>query len=282
MSQVLFCHGIGYRKRHRERMHANWYDALRTGMIDTNLPPLEATVIRAVYYGNCFRSLAAKGGGEEEGLEGFDDVPNYGSTDIRADVEIELLNAFAMAADPGSEGGKGAAQALLRRLERSRLLGDVPAKAVIWMIKQMHRYLTDENLHEQVQERFAGHVTDRTRVVLAHSLGSVVAYEALCAHPEWEIDTLITVGSPLGLRTISSRLRPPVGVDGAQWPHVRRWVNVAAKEDPVALVKELGPVYGEAIEDKPVSNGRFAAHSVLQYLTTAEVAREIADAVGRG
>lgn len=277
MSQVMFCHGIGYKKRHRERMHTTWYDELRTGMIDTNLPPVESSQVTAVYYGNCFRSLGAKGAEE---LEDFTQIPNFGPADLRDEFELDMVDLLASAVDEGGGAGKGAVQASLRRLERSRFLGDVPAKVIIWMVKQMHRYLTDDGLRRCVQDRFASHVTAETKVVLAHSLGSVVAYEALCAHPEWKIDTLITMGSPLGLRTISSRLRPPVVDGAAQWPHTVSWINVAAREDPVALVKELGPIYGEAIDDRPVTNGRFAAHSALQYLTTAEVARGVADALG--
>jgi hypothetical protein len=234
--------------------------------------------VAAVYYGNCFRSAGSKGA---VGLDEFAAIPNYGPVDLSADLELELLRAFAENTDSGQAGTKGAVQGLLRRLERSKLLGDVPAKAIIWMIKQVHRYLTEDALRDAVLSRWDGVVTPDTRVVVAHSLGSVVAYDALSAHPEWEIDTLITLGSPLGLGAVSSRLRPPL-VPGqeAKWPGVRRWINIAAVEDPVALVKELAPLFGKEVEDMPVRNGRFAMHSVLRYLTTAETAKGIADGLG--
>ncbi|MFJ9935814.1 hypothetical protein ACIRSJ_22190 [Streptomyces virginiae] len=278
MAKVVMCHGIGYTYQHRDGMQSEWYKALRTGMIDTGFEPVEETGVAAVYYGNCFRSAGSKGA---TGPDEFAGLPNYGPVDLRADLELELLRAFAENTEAGQAGTKGAVQSLLRRLERSKLLGDVPAKAIIWMIKQVHRYLTEEALREAVQARWDGVVTPDTRVVVAHSLGSLVAYEALCAHPEWEVDTLITLGSPLGLGAISSRLRPPL-VQGqeAQWPGVRRWINIAAVEDPVALVKELAPLFGKDIQDMPVRNGRFAMHSVLRYLTTAEAAKGIADGLG--
>ncbi|MFE5626806.1 hypothetical protein ACFQ8S_32660 [Streptomyces virginiae] len=278
MAKVVMCHGIGYTYQHRDGMQSEWYKALRTGMIDTGFEPVEETGVAAVYYGNCFRSAGSKGA---TGPDEFASLPNYGPVDLRADLELELLRAFAENTEAGQAGTKGAVQSLLRRLERSKLLGDVPAKAIIWMIKQVHRYLTEEALREAVQARWDGVVTPDTRVVVAHSLGSLVAYEALCAHPEWEVDTLITLGSPLGLGAISSRLRPPL-VQGqeAQWPGVRRWINIAAVEDPVALVKELAPLFGKDIQDMPVRNGRFAMHSVLRYLTTAEAAKGIADGLG--
>jgi hypothetical protein len=269
---------VGYTFKHREGMRNDWYEALRTGMTDTGLLPAEQADVAAVYYGNCFRSVNAKDGAV---ADEFAAIPNYGPVDLRGELEVELLRAFAENTEDG-QGGKGAAQGMLRRLERSRLLGDVPTKVVVWLVKQMHRYLTEEQLRGCVLGRVEAVVTPGTRVVVGHSLGSVVAYEALCAHPEWEIDTLITLGSPLGLGAIASRLRPPVnGGEEARWPGVRRWINIAAREDPIALVKELAPIYGKDVEDRLVVNGRFAMHSVLRYLTTTEAAQGIADALSR-
>ncbi|WP_256104077.1 hypothetical protein [Streptomyces sp. ODS05-4] len=275
MSKVVLCHGIGYTFAHREDMHGDWFRELRTGLVDTGLPPVEAADVAAVYYGNCYRSVGRKGG---PGSDEFSELPGYGPADLDDDLELELLEALAENTEEGRPGSKGAVQDLFRRLVESELLGDAPAKAVVWMIKQVHRYLTDDALRDAVLARWDGVVTGDTRVVVAHSLGSVIAYDALCAHPEWEIDTLVTLGSPLGLGAISSRLRPPlVRGEAARWPNVRRWVNVAAVEDPVALVKELAPLFGKEVEDHLVRNGRFGAHSVRRYLTTAEAARGIAD-----
>lgn len=57
-----------------------------------------------------------------------------------------------------------------------------------------------------------GEVDADTRVVVGHSLGLVVAYEALCAHPQWPVQALVTLGSPLGRRNlIFDKLVPPHG-----------------------------------------------------------------------
>jgi hypothetical protein len=61
-----------------------------------------------------------------------------------------------------------------------------------------------------------------TRVVAGQSLGSVVAYEALCAHAaDRPVRTLVTLGSPLGIRhlVIDRRQPAPAGGVGA-WPGV--------------------------------------------------------------
>lgn len=310
VARVVVCHGVGYTYQHREGMHGDWYAALRTGMVDLRLTPPEPEDVDAVYYGNCFRSLGTKG---DVGDDEIAAIPNYGPVDLKDDLELELLRVFAEGteADRNAEAApsapaaqnahtaqsadsippvsKGAAQSFLRMLERTRLLGDVPAKTVVWMIKQMRLYLADDALRACVLARFQAALAPDTRVVIGHSLGSVVAYEALCAAPDHGVDTLITMGSPLGLRTVSSRLRPPVvpgtrkkAATPGQWPGVRQWINIAAEQDPIALVKELATVFGEQVEDQPVSNPRLAPHSVLHYLTTQEAARGIDGALTRG
>ncbi|WP_344833954.1 alpha/beta hydrolase [Actinocorallia longicatena] len=259
-------------------MHEQWCEALNTGLHDSGLDRVAADRVTAVTYANCFRSAGTKSIGDPDDE---DRIPAFGLVHLRDPLELELLEAFASGVpDPEGSPTKGLPQDALRRLQRSRFLGDPPAKVIIWMIKQVRDYLTDDALRRCVQDRFAAAVTPGTRVVVAHSLGSVVAYETLLAHPEWKIDTLVTIGSPLGLKAIGDRLRPPVSekTPGA-WPGVRRWLNVAAEEDPVALVKKLKPLYGKDVEDLPVLNGRLSAHLATRYLTTHEVANGIADAL---
>ena len=74
-------------------------------------------------------------------------------------------------------------------------------------------------------------------VVIAHSLGSVVCYEALWACIEQSVDLFITVGSPLGMRgVVFDRLDPPpMGNRGQRPPNVQHWVNVADPGDIVAI-----------------------------------------------
>ncbi|MEU3326819.1 alpha/beta hydrolase [Streptomyces albus] len=286
MSHVVMCHGIGYQYKHRETSLTEWYGALRTSMSDAAHPVPEPERVSAVFYGNCYRSLNTKSVGTDDE---FADIPPLRAGDVRDPVESALLDVFAQGTEAPAPGGKGATQAALRRLERSEALGRPSSRVVIWLVRQVRRYLdADDTVRACAQQRFARVVTPDTKVVVAHSLGSVVAYEALCAHPEWNVDTFVTLGSPLGLGLIRERLRPAPGEDGGHtWPHVGRWINVAADEDPVALVKKLGPVFGDKVEDRLVVNlpwfdpKRYVlgGHSVMRYLTTGEVADAVAEAL---
>ena len=72
--------------------------------------------------------------------------------------------------------------------------------------------------HDERREAALSRITDvihqyQPRVLLAHSLGSVVAYEALCADGNATVELFVTLGSPLAMRqVIFDRLRPaPAG-----------------------------------------------------------------------
>lgn len=99
----------------------------------------------------------------------------------------------------------------------------------------------------------------------------------------WSVDTLITLGSPLGIpTTIFERLTPaPLNNKGA-FPNVNRWVNIAEKDDFVAMHKQLDTLFGTSdkqVEDMFVVNGTFKAHSVARYLSAQETGRVIAEAL---
>ena len=120
-----------------------------------------------------------------------------------------------------------------------------------------------------------GRIGVEARVVVSHSLGSVVAYETLCARPDLPVRTLITLGSPLGISALLPRLVPPVGSGRAQWPGgLRNWVNIADAADLVALRKKLQPLYGDRVLDQIVHNGA-TMHNVLPYLTAVQTGRAV-------
>lgn len=108
----------------------------------------------------------------------------------------------------------------------------------------------------------------RPKVLIAHSLGSVVAYEALCAHPELAVELFVTLGSPLGMRqVVFDRLQPlPVKGRGGRPPGVRRWVNISDKDDIAAIPGELRGAFDGVDQDLRVNIDWADFHTVRNYL----------------
>ncbi|MFD4559067.1 serine peptidase [Streptomyces sp. NPDC058469] len=117
------------------------------------------------------------------------------------------------------------------------------SRVVVALAREVYTYLSSPARRRQARTVVIDAVrTHRPRVVLAHSLGSVVAYEALHEATDLRVDLLITLGSPLGLRgAVFDALDPePRAGRGSRPPGVNRWYNVADPGDLVALPKKLG------------------------------------------
>ncbi|MFI8289381.1 serine peptidase [Streptomyces sp. NPDC085614] len=132
---------------------------------------------------------------------------------------------------------------------------------------------------EEVAARIAAH---RPRVVIAHSLGSVVAYEALHAHPELRPELFLTLGSPLAMpRAVFDRLVPRPEYRGTRPPGATRWVNIADPGDPVAVPPGLSGYFeGIALDHTSVVGFHFDLHNAVNYLRSATTAATLAPYTG--
>ena len=284
MAWVVCVHGVGQQLKGEDVLAGEWVPALRDGMrrADAGKAVLPgAGDVGFAFYGDVFRPAGRRLAVGDAWL----------IADDLDDFERDLLAAWWRGAaefDPGVIAPDasslarvpGGVQRALRALSGSAFFAGVAERALLHDLRQVRLYMTDPGIRETVQERVAAVVDGETQVLVGHSLGAVVAYEALCAHPEWPVRALVTLGAPLGIRNlIFDRLRPSPGLlDGVlagRWPGgAAAWVNVADAGDVVALVKDLRPLFGRRVECFEVSNGA-RAHAVSPYLTARETGAAI-------
>jgi pimeloyl-ACP methyl ester carboxylesterase len=139
------------------------------------------------------------------------------------------------------------------------------------------RYLAgdDAPARTQAREHVAATIAERrARVVIAHSLGTIVTYEALHAHPDLKVDLLITLGSPLALPgAVFPRLHPrPSGGTGQRPANVGRWVNISDYGDPIAILRPFKSYFPDVNLDLTESVGLFDFHRAARYLASASLA----------
>ncbi|MGN9780442.1 hypothetical protein ACTMTF_03375 [Nonomuraea sp. ZG12] len=130
-------------------------------------------------------------------------------------------------------------------------------------------YLADQEKREQARQAVAEVIRkNQPKVVIAHSLGSVVAYETFWAHPELEVDLLLTLGSPLGMRNVVfERLLPaPINGRGERPKGVRRWVNIADKDDIAAIPPALAGSFTGVDVEELVNLDWIDFHTAEKYL----------------
>ncbi|MFB7311147.1 antibiotic ABC transporter ATP-binding protein [Streptomyces sp. NPDC056192] len=288
MARVVVVHGIGQEFLGPESMGRDVGPALRDGVRLAGGPRLEPKDVACAFYGNLYF---------EAGMRSLD-IPPWDETDVDEGLEIELLEAWweqAARIDPAVLGpdaadsrgvvGFGASRLLLSErvraaldaLSASSFFAKVSDRLLIFALKQVRRYMTEPELRRQAQARIAEEITDETRVLVAHSLGSVIAYEALCAHPEWPVTDFVTLGSPLGMRSVVfDRLEPRPTKNVGCWPGgIERWTNIADRGDIVALADRLGPRFSDRVDDSSISNG-MQMHDLLRYLTASRTGTAVA------
>ena len=133
---------------------------------------------------------------------------------------------------------------------------------------------------------------DSDMLVVAHSMGSIVAYDAINDWAESPLEerplTLITIGSPLGIPRVREKLRPPPGMTPATFPssRIKAWFNFADPQDLVADLAHLAPYFKDRNREKRIVDtfvandfrdldGKKNAHKSFGYLRCPEVAAVI-------
>jgi hypothetical protein len=149
-------------------------------------------------------------------------------------------------------------------------------------LELLGRYFTEPEVKAHVHHRVDRALGPDTKVVIAHSMGTVISYQVLCAREDLQIEHFITLGSPLGTPGLVLDQLDPPPVDGrGVWPGcVREWTNVAAENDLATLAApRLAEVFGDRVTDEFVFNGRHP-HDIEPYLTAAETGRAVAAGLG--
>ena len=272
-ARIVAVHGTGQQMRGPETLRTSWLPPLLDGLALAGGQEVASEDLAIAFYGDLFRPSGEATPRPDE--EAFDQ-------DLDEELLIPLWQAAAGQGDiPEAEsasgaGSQGLAQRALRALNSSRFFSGISARMMVGDLRQVRSYLEEPTIRRAAQDRVAALVGPGTRVVVAHSIGSIVAYEALCAHPKWDIRMFVTLGSPLGWRYVFDRLNPPPQDGIGSWPgSTRQWTNIADSDDIVALEKRLAAKFAGPVRDILVDNGA-QVHDVGRYLSAAETGRAIA------
>jgi pimeloyl-ACP methyl ester carboxylesterase len=242
MARVVFIHGAFNELWGPNELKARWFPALQDGLWHHGRT-IEADDVDVCFYGDLFRLDPATLDVEQW------ETSRSGTEDM-------------LAAMGGANG--------LDFLEQAA--GQAAYDRTVDMVTIM---AGDPTLSATVRERLLYHIGPHTRAVIAHSLGTVIAYNTLRAHPEVEVDTLITLGSPLGSDMIPADDEAEPGA----WPGAAgRWVNIVAHSDRVAYPSRVADHYGDRVEEHVIDNGH-RGHDPEPYLNSRACGAAVARAL---
>ncbi len=247
MALIVLVHGAFHELWGPRELQARWVPALRDGLWSTGTD-IEPDQVAVSFYGDLFRHDPET-----------DEVPDEATRAGVADMLHETLGEETLAS-------------------LSQAAGKATFDRTVDMVETL---MTKPGLQQSVQSRVVESVGPDTRIIVAHSLGTLITYNALVAHPEWEIDTFVTLGSPLGASMLVKTMVPHDEAGHPLWPgSVKHWVNIAAVGDHACAEPRLSSVFGGRVVDRLVDNGH-RAHDPQPYMNNRTTGSVLAEAIAR-
>ncbi|MGW9034161.1 hypothetical protein ACWGQ4_04410 [Streptomyces sp. NPDC055721] len=302
MTSIILVHGIAQEQEAADTLESAWLPALAGGvrnaghaaLADRLWPPAPngRRLIRMAFYGKTFGVPDQMG-------------PSDGIPDEQQETAEEIAYEWLVnAADSSSRRDAGNAQLELRALEqdmeKAQGIGAVKGRVIAaidrlpWLsqaglsgagrlnktLGQVVRYLTEPDVRAYAIDQVRQCLDDDTRVVIGHSLGSVVAYEAVRERTS-PLPLLITLGSALGLSAVNRRLLQPPSFPSC----LDRWINLADRDDFVAARPDLTAVFdtnrppGARFDSTYTVDNGSSPHKANFYLSKVTTGQAIAEAM---
>lgn len=293
--QLVLIHGRAQENKDPIALKREWIEAFEEGLAKSGLElPIGEADIRFPYYGDTLEDLVAgKPAGEAaeivvRGTDASADEKRFLQAvleEVRERIEITPAQMAEVAGAEVIERGPlnwEWTQSILRAIDRYVPYGS--GASIALATNDVYHYLKNPGLRMQIDQGVAAALAaDRETVVVAHSLGTVVAYNLLSAlggERGWRVPLLVTLGSPLGIKEIRKTLR---GVSGPLRcpPCAGAWFNAMDQRDVVALYPldarrfPLDPAEPAIVNKTDVKNRTRNRHGIAGYLDDAEVARRI-------
>ena len=199
MAKVILVHGIDQQDEESDPLRGVWFEAIHRGLLTIGQPDLSSRIdesnVAMAFYGDLFRKTGAQGTGPLEPLppdaeqladrlaaEWLTRAANRASDDALKRAGSDALKAELLAAQGEAQGLRSGARRLLATLAKFLAAGKAGfavAERLVPALNQVTLYLTNADAIRDIAiKRLEAHITVDTAVIISHSLGSVVAYEA--------------------------------------------------------------------------------------------------------
>ncbi|MES2524573.1 MAG: hypothetical protein V4617_17875 [Gemmatimonadota bacterium] len=292
MRQLLMVHGRAQQAKDPVGLKKEWISAWEKGLKANGLSnPLPDEEIRFAYYGDTLiqmvngmsagdaAAVIAKGpaptSAEQEVMREM--IAEIAAHEGVAEVDIRAgLDSAVIAKGPANWGW---VQGILTALDR---VSPVSSAMVSLVTADVAKYLTNPAIRSKIDNGVRDALLPgKEAVVVSHSLGTVVAYNVLmgrvAAFPAIKVPLFVTLGSPLAVNAIKSRIRPHT------FPkQVKAWYNAMDPDDVVSLYplsKKHFDTGGTIDNHDKVKNHTDNQHGISGYLDDPKVAKRIYDAV---
>lgn len=294
MRQLVFVHGRAQENKDSIALKAEWIDALKEGLGKSNLDlPIDEHDIRFPFYGDTLYEMTNGKSADEAARvivrgENADDDEKHFTRAIMEEIRQKAGITEARLAEISGQDvvTKGVQnwewfQTFLQAVDRFVPFGS--GASIALFTSDVYQYLKNSNIRETIDTGVTNALTPGVdTVVVAHSLGTVVAYNLLRQQGHlqgWKVPLLVTLGSPLAIEEIRRTLK---NFAPTRCPEcVSNWFNAMDDRDVVALYPlnskhfPLDPAKPAIHNKVDVRNKTSNRHGIAGYLDDAEVAKRI-------
>jgi hypothetical protein len=286
---IVFIHGRSQGGKNPVELQKTWEQTLDVGLANAGLKLSNETKILFPFYGDLLDELITKieiptvDAAIMKGLPIGDPIAKFQGElleDLARDAQVP--DAAIQKAFKGQVTQKGVqnwewVQAILEALDNSTVMGRA---ALETFTRDVYCYLKLPGIAKAIHAIVKPMLLAGPCVVVAHSLGSIVAYRLLRElQDQVDVRGLVTVGSPLGVNAVRNRILPPVlAMPGnAHW-----WYNAYDERDVVALkglTQDNWPINPAIENSNHVLNHTENRHGIIGYLDDIKVASKIYNAL---
>lgn len=285
--KLILIHGRDQHRKPKDELLTLWKSALEEGLSKSGLSLPENLEIGFPYYGDflydiinripSFEDILVRGPQstvekeylkfQQEILEELASINNLKQKQIQDATEELVLERGPL----NSKGG----QAIAKALDKSFIIGQVILRI---FTEDTYSYLHNPTIQEKIDSLVLEEFNAPECVVIGHSMGSIVGYNVLRKLSGVNVRSFITIGSPLGIRGIKSRLKHPLVYPSSL---TGQWHNLYDKKDGVAL-QPLNdthfPIKPPILNESSVTNSTENHHGIEGYLSDPLVAKTIHEA----
>lgn len=288
---ILFIHGRAQEEYTQEQLLNNWTKALKKSFLNAKKGFPEGISSTLPYYGkeliiqrDLYRKDIEDGKFQMRGPALTAELEHYEKDlleDLRKNAGITKKEVAAeLATDEQNRGFEnwGITIAVSKLLDKH--LHSFANGCVKKRTEDVVTYLIVPKARQKINSYYLEALTTDPTIIIAHSLGSIIAYDILRSLPKdkYNIQGLITLGSPLGASSVQRQLTPPPaypnGLKG-------KWANFYDSRDIVAL----NPLDNKNFRVEPIitnlqiENTSENRHDIKEYLSNPVIAETIIEMI---
>lgn len=271
---ILFIHGRNQHNQLPYVLKFNWLESLKDSFANSSIEFPNDIYIHMPFFGYRLEYLARRHGPplfEDDNYKNIISSNNFMDFWISSLTDLSIIDNQhnkTIGSSFEDKGDKGITSnpSFINIISKIDKTIPVATKlSIFYFLRDAYLYIYHAGIKAEIDNIVKGDILKSPSIIIAHSLGSIVAYNILRnIDNEIEIPLLITIGSPLGITAIRNEFKP------ITYPSsIKEWHNIKCNADIIStneLNEKNFPTKRNIINHNIINAPKEDPHSALNYL----------------